>query len=548
MRAKLAVQFVCQIFLPEVPFYNIKPGWRLVGGEGRLNWQEEPRQLLRAAVRPLAGLVATGKRAWPRGRDVRKWAPYVAIMLASGREGLARCGRWLAALGAGWWQNRRRRLAGAGAVALVVVVVVAYAVTRPNAVVVEVEGRPIGVARSEAVVRQAVVELEMEMAAQGWVKPANYRTVGTRPVRAAAVQVLPEDVLRTRLREALAFNVEAVAIRVNGRPVVWVKDRATAEGLVAAVRNAYAAAAGGKIVEIRVEEKIDYLTAQVKTSEVATPEEALQLLKEGIPLDKKYVVAAGDSLWSIARSQGMTVEDLRAANPQVKGDFLQIGDELRLVKAEAPLHVVVVREVQNKEELPYAVQLRQDSSLYRGQEKVVQEGKPGLKVVTYRVVERNGVLVSKEEIARQVVQEPVPKIVARGTKRIVVASRGGGAGELGWPVSGQITSGYGYRGREFHGGIDIAASYGSPVRAAAAGTVIYTGRDGGYGRTILIDHGDGLVTRYAHLSRIDVAPGEVVSGGEVIGAVGESGRATGPHLHFEVLVNGSQRNPLGYLR
>lgn len=422
-----------------------------------------------------------------------------------------------------------------------------YALARPNAVVVEVEGRPIGVARAEAVVRETVAALEQELAAQGWVRPENYRRLTLKPVRAAAAQVLTPEVLRSRLREALAFQVQAVAIQVNGRAVVWVKDRATAEQVLARVREGFVPQ-DGKVLRVAVEEKVDFISGEVKTSEVATPEEAIQLLREGVPRSQQYTVVAGDSLWSIARAHGMTVEDLRAANPQIKGEYLQIGDELNLVKAQPVLHVVVTREVRVEEKIPYAVKMVSDASLYRGQEKVKQDGEPGIRAVTYRLVERNGAPVVKEEVHREVLREPVTKIVARGTKRIVVASRGGGSGELGWPVSGQITSGYGWRGREFHAAVDIGASYGAAVRAAAGGTVVYAGRDGGYGRTVVIDHGDGLVTRYAHLSHVSVEPGQKVERGETIGAVGESGRATGPHLHFEVLVNGSRRNPLNYLR
>jgi len=85
------------------------------------------------------------------------------------------------------------------------------------------------------------------------------------------------------------------------------------------------------------------------------------------------------------------------------------------------------------------------------------------------------------------------------------------------------------------------------VGAAAPGKVVLAGWDGGYGRCVLIDHGDGLATRYAHLSRIDVGLGEQVSRGAVIGNVGESGNADGPHLHFEVIINGNVQNPLLYL-
>jgi murein DD-endopeptidase MepM/ murein hydrolase activator NlpD len=115
-----------------------------------------------------------------------------------------------------------------------------------------------------------------------------------------------------------------------------------------------------------------------------------------------------------------------------------------------------------------------------------------------------------------------------------------------WPVSGVVTSGFGPRWGRMHEGIDIAAPTGTSVRAAAAGQVIIAGSMGGYGTIIVIDHGNGISTAYAHLSSIWVGGG-TVSQGQGIGAVGCTGSCTGPHLHFEVRVNGSPVNPLSYL-
>jgi murein DD-endopeptidase MepM/ murein hydrolase activator NlpD len=130
------------------------------------------------------------------------------------------------------------------------------------------------------------------------------------------------------------------------------------------------------------------------------------------------------------------------------------------------------------------------------------------------------------------------------------AGTGGGtpsASGLIWPVLGPVTSPFGWRWGRMHEGIDIGAASGTAIRAAAAGTVIYAGWLGGYGNLTVIDHGGGLSTAYGHQSSIAAGYGASVAQGQVIGYVGSTGHSTGPHLHFEVRVNGVPQDPLGYL-
>jgi len=116
-----------------------------------------------------------------------------------------------------------------------------------------------------------------------------------------------------------------------------------------------------------------------------------------------------------------------------------------------------------------------------------------------------------------------------------------------WPVDGPITSPFGWRWGRMHQGIDIGVPDGTPIHAAAAGTVIYCGWEEGYGNLVVLDNGGNLSTAYAHQSAIAVACGQVVAQGEVIGYVGCTGHCTGPHLHFEVRIDGNPVDPLGYL-
>jgi murein DD-endopeptidase MepM/ murein hydrolase activator NlpD len=122
-----------------------------------------------------------------------------------------------------------------------------------------------------------------------------------------------------------------------------------------------------------------------------------------------------------------------------------------------------------------------------------------------------------------------------------------------WPVKGMLTAGYGYREspftgkREMHEGLDIAAPHGTPIVATAEGVVSFTGPLGGFGNVVFINHGHGFTTFYAHASRFKVKEGQQVRRGEVVAYVGTSGRTTGPHVHYEVQVNGTTVNPLKYI-
>jgi murein DD-endopeptidase MepM/ murein hydrolase activator NlpD len=162
--------------------------------------------------------------------------------------------------------------------------------------------------------------------------------------------------------------------------------------------------------------------------------------------------------------------------------------------------------------------------------------------------------VAQEEAIRELEAESlrITDIIRRSTGRVHVGPvptlRGGA---LLWPVEGRISSGYGWRihpifgTREFHTGIDIAVPWGTPIHAAAAGSVIFTGWMRGYGMLVILDHGNGLSTTYSHLSSYSVHVGEHVNRGDVIARIGSTGWSTGPHLFFEVREDGQPVNPLG---
>ena len=168
-----------------------------------------------------------------------------------------------------------------------------------------------------------------------------------------------------------------------------------------------------------------------------------------------------------------------------------------------------------------------------------------LRISEYR---READLVAAQEaqLSELIRQRQAAGRASRSAPAIDTGGRVSGAGLI-WPCGGRVTSEYGYRWGRLHAGIDIGAPTGTPIRAAKSGVVIKSGSMSGYGNTVVIDHGGGFTTLYAHQSRIVARSGQSVRQGELIGYVGSTGQSTGPHLHFETRVNGNPQNPRRYL-
>ncbi len=191
---------------------------------------------------------------------------------------------------------------------------------------------------------------------------------------------------------------------------------------------------------------------------------------------------------------------------------------------------------------------RPTDSLYQGESQVIEAGVPGVALVNADVTYLNGKEEEREVLSTQTVTEPTTRIIAVGTK---VRPSWYPTGSFIWPTtSHRINSRFGWRSifgsYSYHGGIDIAASYGQNVVAADGGTVIYSGWMGGYGNLVIIDHGNGMHSYYGHNSSLKVSVGDHVHQGQTVAGAGSTGRSTGVHCHFEVRINGTRVNPLAY--
>lgn len=214
-----------------------------------------------------------------------------------------------------------------------------------------------------------------------------------------------------------------------------------------------------------------------------------------------------------------------------------------LVNNELISVVSVVNTTLNKE-IPYEIQMQQDGNMYIGESVTITEGKSGCTAVSYEKTYKNGEEASSRVVNESIVSQPVAAVIRVGTKPKEVLKTG-----VLYPLDGTLSSPFGERWGRKHEGIDIAVNEGTPVLAAECGTVCYVSENaGGYGKLVKIDHGYGVVTAYAHLSEIQVQVGQSVNSQSQIALSGNTGRSTGPHLHFEILNNDVPINPLDYLR
>ena len=255
------------------------------------------------------------------------------------------------------------------------------------------------------------------------------------------------------------------------------------------------------------------------------------LIKQAADYDNKLITEV-EELKTVLQNEKAEVET-------VKTEKEQKTQELQSLKSEKEQKAANLTEEQK--------QLESKLSEYKAQAE------------QYAALERQA--IAKEEAARKAAEEAKKAAASKSSSsststsssNAIVSSYSGG--KLGWPCpsSSRITSQYGYRilfgVRDFHTGIDIGATHGSNIVAAESGTVILAnyGWNGGYGNYIIINHGNGITTRYAHASKLYVSAGQTVSKGQVIAAVGTTGNSTGPHLHFETRLNGVHKNPLNYL-
>lgn len=275
--------------------------------------------------------------------------------------------------------------------------------------------------------------------------------------------------------------------------------------------------------------------SQIKDKDTAYTEMTTKNAEAGI-----YVVEPGDALSIIAEKNNISVDEIKELNPQIESDDdIYYDDRLNITVPKAALQILVEKQETYKESYNEDVVYQDDDSMFIGETEVVQEGTPGSHVVTDLVTYKDDVESERENLKETVEVAAVAEVVKRGTKSKPTYM---------YPVTNwNLTSNFGYRWGRLHAGADVGVPIGTTVRASRAGQVITAGWVGGYGNCVIIDHGDGVTTRYGHLSEVTVSVGQYVDQGQQVALSGNTGRSTGPHLHFEIRINGEAVDPLPYL-
>lgn len=354
------------------------------------------------------------------------------------------------------------------------------------------------------------------------------------------------DTVLKRLTYMSDMEAEACGIYIDGQFYAACENEKAAKSVLKKVQDQFLEKQDNvKYEKVGFKEDVELKKYNTKLAYISSEKKAVEAILSGGNKEERYIVQSGDTYYDICEKFDISYEDLKKNNPDIQEELLFPGDELIMEKAVSALTVISVEKSTFAEKVKYKTEYRDDDTMYEGDEKVIQKGVNGKRVVTARITRENGEIIEKEVLKTETIKKTVKKIVVRGTKPVPKTAP---TGKLIIPVSGYtLSSEFGWRWGRLHEGIDLACATGTTIRAADGGTVVRAGWYSGYGLCIDIDHGGGKMTRYGHCSAVNVSVGEKVYQGQKIGEVGNTGNSYGSHCHFEVRINGSPVNPFDYL-
>ena len=427
-----------------------------------------------------------------------------------------------------------------------------YVINQPYALAVQVNGETVGYVANEDVFNTAREDVMERISYAGSDKTE--LTIEPSYTIAVAHQMLDESEMADAIIQSAGDQIgEGTALYLDGELTAVCSDGNALRAYFTSRLEPYEVPDDPNVTvgfnkQVTLE---DGLYFKDSLQDYADVEKELSDVKQA---QKVYTVKTGDTLWDIAHKNDLTFRELCALNTNFKGEPLneksniREGDELIVTKEEAALEVRITRIETREEEVAFAIETTKSNEYTKGTTKVLQEGQNGLRRVTFQnVYDTNNVLVEQTILSTEVIKEPVNKKVVQGTKKVKSSTKFiTGSGQFIWPVPNYRYCSRWYGGR--HRGVDICAPAGTPIYASAGGTVTKAGYNKagagtGYGYSVIINHGGGYSTVYAHCLSLTVSAGQTVKQGQLIGYLGSTGRSTGNHCHFEIRLNGSYIPP-----
>ena len=437
--------------------------------------------------------------------------------------------------------------------------VVQHTIAQPYALEVQVNGQTVGYVANEDVFNSAKEAVQERINYAGTDENTKWTVEPTYTV-SVAHNVLDESQMADAILKSSSDQItEGTALYLDGELTAVCADGTALQSYLSSLLEPYEDAEDPNVTvgfnkDVTLENGIYFKESFQDEADVESMLSGVQ------QAEKTYVVQNGDTIWSIARSNGLTVKELcdmnadfteNGENGLTQNSKILPGDELTVVKEEETLEVRITKIETWQEEIPYTTETTKSNEYNVGTKKTVQEGEKGIRSITaQRVYDTNGNQLSQQILSTEVLKEPVTEKIVEGTKKVVSASSSTkyitGSGQFIWPVPG-----YRYCSRWYgsgHKGVDICAAAGTPIYASAGGTVTKAGYNKagagtGYGYSIIINHGNGYTTVYAHCLSLVVHAGQTVKQGQLIGYVGSTGRSSGNHCHFEIRRNGSYIQP-----
>ena len=355
------------------------------------------------------------------------------------------------------------------------------------------------------------------------------------------------DTVVNKLIYMTDIETEAYAVYDGDKAVAVLKDEEDAAKLLKQTQDELSTPDRGmELVSSKFINDLSTRPVNVLLGSIKSNAAAKDLMINGGQMNTYHLVETGETAESLAQEFGVAVTDIYDENNKNVVEDIEQGDKVCIRSMVDPVSVEMVEKGSIKEVLRYETIKEETDEYYKGDAILKQEGQDGIQVFHGTITKVGGVETKRKASKEpEELQEKIDKIIIVGTAE---RPKTAATGTFIMPINSYvITSEFGGRWGRMHEGMDFGAGTGTPIYASDGGTVIRAGYFGGYGLCVDVDHGNGVFTRYGHCSAVFVSAGDLVYQGQHIAAVGSTGWSTGPHLHFEVRINGAAQNPRNYI-